>query len=75
MPDLTGALNGQNTHPERRPRGERNGMATLLQSDVDDIRGAYARGGVTQRELAERYGVRQTAISRIISGKRWGATS
>lgn len=68
----TGVLNGQNTHPEHRPRGERNGMARLTRDEVYDIRAEYARGGIMQRELGERHAVSRSAISRIIAGKRWG---
>lgn len=43
----------------------------LTQDDVDNIRGLYSQGGVTQSQLAERYGVGQDYISRVVNGKVW----
>lgn len=51
--------------------GEAHGCAKLSESDVRDIRAAYAAGGCFQRELAQRYGVYQTVISKIVRGKLW----
>lgn len=45
--------------------------ATLTQAQIDGIRQRYAAGGVTQYQLAAKYGVRQSTISRIINGVRW----
>jgi len=56
--------------PGGKARGERNGLAKLTAEDVCVIR-AELRGGVLQRELAERYGVDQTNISAIKLGKTW----
>lgn len=50
--------------------GERNLAAKLTESDVAEIR-AMRDGGMLQREIAERFGVMQNTISRILSGKRW----
>lgn len=56
----------------RRPnianRGSGNGYAKLSESDTMAILKA---NNVSQRELADRYGVSITQISRIRSGKRW----
>lgn len=50
-------------------RGERHHLAKLTVADVNAIR--EARGAVTQVALAAQYGVRDSAISRIQTGKRW----
>lgn len=67
----------------RRPilRGQEHGAAKLTEDDVRAIRAAYenARGrgnwkgapGVSQEELAARYGISQYAISRIVRRKSW----
>ncbi|HTE59511.1 MAG TPA: hypothetical protein VK631_04120 [Solirubrobacteraceae bacterium] len=49
-------------------RGEHR-TCKLSDSDVRAIRQTYAAGGVRQRELAERYGVSQTAISLLVLGR------
>jgi len=54
------------------PRGERNAQAKLTEAAAREIRRIYGAGGVSQAELGRRYGVRQTAIGRIILGQRWG---
>jgi predicted XRE-type DNA-binding protein len=50
--------------------GERNGQAKLTSDQVLTIRKIYDAGGVFQRELAERFGVTQTAIS-VITRRKW----
>ena len=53
--------------------GERHGMSKLTEADIQHIlRLAEIMPRGKQRILAERFGVRQQAISRILSGKRWG---
>lgn len=52
--------------------GEGNGMAKLTLEQVLEIRRRYADGGESQYTLAAAYGVRQGAISRVVTGKRWG---
>jgi predicted XRE-type DNA-binding protein len=49
-------------------RGERCGTAKLTLAQVNAIR----RDRRLQREIANEYGVQQSAISRIKNGKRWG---
>ena len=51
--------------------GENHGRAKLTETDVENIRAEYAAGGITYKELAERYGVSQTLISNIINRKQW----
>lgn len=50
-------------------RGARHHMAKLTNAQVRAIR--KARGKLTQVVLAARYGVRDSAISRIQTGQRW----
>lgn len=53
------------------PKGSSAGMAKLIESQVLDIRMEYKKGGVTQQELAEKYGVCRTVIVYILSRKTW----
>ena len=52
-------------------KGEANGAAKLTEANVLDIRTQYAAGGVFQRELASRYGVKRPAIGKVLSGRTW----
>lgn len=51
-------------------RGVLNVNAKLTEADVKALRRAYA-GGVTQVQLARRFGIRQQNISQIVRGKTW----
>jgi len=53
-----------------RPEGERNGNAKLTDVQVHGIRGFY-ESGVTQRVLANQFGVSQALISHIVNRKGW----
>ncbi|WAJ27560.1 HNH endonuclease [Antarcticirhabdus aurantiaca] len=53
-------------------RGERHLQAKLTEADVLEIRKAAASGGQSQREISERYGVSQAAVSDIIRNRSWG---
>lgn len=55
-----------------RRAGERSAQAKLTSKQVIAIRKAYAAGAF-QRDLAETYGVTQTAISLIVRGQRWAS--
>ncbi len=44
----------------------------ILNSDIINILVEYKSGRATQQELARRYNVTQSCISRIIHGKRQG---
>jgi hypothetical protein len=66
-----GDRSGARLYPERRPRGERHGNSKLTDQAVLDMRAEYARGGVTQKELAERSGMSRTQMSRILRGESW----
>jgi hypothetical protein len=57
---------------KRRHRfGERHHGATLTEADVRAIRDRWQRGGVTQRDLADAFGVDPSQVSRILSGDAW----
>lgn len=57
-----------------RQYGERNGMAKLTGDDVQFIKRLVSMN-LSQSEIARAYNVKQPAISRIVSGKRWGVFS
>jgi hypothetical protein len=52
-------------------KGEHNGQAWLTDQQVRDIDLLYRSGGCTQRELANRYKVSDTAIWKIVHRKKW----
>jgi hypothetical protein len=52
-------------------RGERGHTARLCEEDVVAIRAAYAAGGISTYQLAEKFDVSQSAISLIIKRKVW----
>lgn len=61
---------GRSRIPPTRKRGESNGSAKLTAEKVSIIRDGLA-AGVTQRQLADRFGVSQTLISRINRQEIW----
>lgn len=52
-------------------KGELHNCCKLTEIKVLEIRAAYAKGGVSQKDLAEKYGVTQAHISRIIKRQMW----
>lgn len=54
----------------RRPMGERHHNARLAPTDIPAIRKLLAQH-YSQREVAARFGVTQTAISAVATGRRW----
>ena len=55
-------------------KGERNHAHKLTEEQIKTIRSEYVFGSKdkSQRALARKYGVSQTAIRYILSGKNWG---
>lgn len=53
--------------------GDHNGMAKLTAAEVRKIRALGAEGRLSQPKIGEMFGIRGTAVCRILSGKRWGA--
>ena len=56
---------------ERQLKGEETPQAKLTEDEVLDIRARYATGTITQRALAEEYGVHKSLISQIVRRKLW----
>lgn len=52
-------------------RGEQHALAKLTANQVKAIRSEYAEGSTTQQVLADRYGVQQAAVSKIVLGRKW----
>lgn len=57
--------------PERLARGEAHGLAVITADVVREMRRLYAAGGITQTQLAERFGTDQTNVSLIVRRKAW----
>jgi hypothetical protein len=51
------------------PNGENNGQSKLTAENVSSIR--QLAGILAQRKIAERFGVSQSAVSLIVSGRNW----
>jgi DNA-binding XRE family transcriptional regulator len=67
--------NADDLRSSRRRKGEgagdRNGRARLTNEQAEEIRMRYRRGGISQEQLADEYGVSQFAVSAIVRGKRY----
>jgi len=50
--------------------GERNPAAKLSNDSIKLIREEYAKGGVSQEKIGEKYGVKFQTISKIVRGDR-----
>ena len=72
-----GKQNGMHTKPESRPRrtGEKNGMAKLTEVQVAEIRQLLAAGEVKQKSIAIRFGITQSLVSMINTGKVWASAA
>lgn len=66
-----GERHGYATSPERWARGERQGGAKLTGPAVLRIREEYARGGITQSQLALEHGVSRRTIGMVVTGRTW----
>lgn len=51
--------------------GSTNPFAKLTEAQVIEIRNIYAGGGITQSELASKFGVGHTIIGSIINRRKW----
>lgn len=51
-------------------RGERNGNAKLTEAAVEQIRAEGTTS--TNKEIAKKHGVSESAIQAVLAGKRWG---
>lgn len=52
-------------------KGSAHHLAILTEDSVRDARKEYRLGGISARELAERYGVSTGAMRRAINGITW----
>ncbi len=52
-------------------RGEQNPRRKLTEDDVREARRLYAAGGVTYKQLGERFGVHRFVITVAIKGQTW----
>lgn len=72
----TRADNNADMAAKRRTRnGERRPQHKLTDAQVRQIRVRYEAGGVSQRALADEYGVSQAAISLVVHSKRRAAAT
>lgn len=55
------------------PRGVAHHNAKLSQEQAEAMRLVYERGGVTQRELARRFGVSQRTANKVLRGMTYAA--
>ena len=62
-------MRGRNRNPGRQ--GERHHAAKITEADVREMI-QLRRAGLLQHEIADRFGVGRTAVTRILNGKRWG---
>lgn len=66
--------NNRDRHKKNRDgdhSGEHNGRAVLTAKEVLQIKREYARGKITQKDLAKKYKVKQPRISSIVLGNSW----
>lgn len=71
----TFAYNSQHSYDELGRvacNGTENGNSKLSEDSVREIRKLIAEGGLLQRQIAEMYGVDQTVVAKIKSGRLWG---
>lgn len=64
-------LKNRQKKPEHAARGSVNGNSKLTEKDVLDIRRRYREGAMNQYELADQFGVTQSAVGAIVRGKTW----
>jgi DNA-binding MarR family transcriptional regulator len=63
---------GRSASPEQKVhRGEDHGRHKLTNEQVIYIRQRYAQGGITQKTLADEFGVSKSAIGLIIINRNW----
>lgn len=70
MQDMANKGRSNKGKPNLKNKGENHGMAKLTQKQVKAIRFLYKNSPMSQKELAEKFGVHQVHISRIVLRKR-----
>jgi transposase-like protein len=68
-------LTAANAAVRYRPTSHERSQSLLSPDQVRAIRAEYARGGATQRAIAERFGVSAMVINRVINGKAYADVS
>jgi len=53
------------------PKGETNGRSKLTSQEVRRARARYDRGGVTQADLAEAYGLTRVGMHLVLKRRSW----
>jgi HNH endonuclease len=71
LPDHLFIGTDADNNADRLSKGRYDSIAKLTEADVREIRSRYAAGGVTQRALAEEFGVIHQTIHSIIRRKNW----
>jgi hypothetical protein len=66
----TGERHGRYTHPGQT-RGSKNGRSKLTEQQVRELLNSHYKQGTCKAELARRYGVSDTTVCNIVSGKLW----
>lgn len=51
--------------------GDNHPMRKIDMAKAEEIRALWAKGGLYQREIGERFGVSQAVVSKIIKGELW----
>lgn len=67
---IAAVLTARAAYRDTWPAGLQRPGAKLTVSQVSEIQALLSSGGISQAEIARRYGVNQTVISRIKLGKR-----
>lgn len=67
-----GKNHGWAKNPDAIPRGSKASRSKLTEEDIRLIRREYDGGGISQRALADRYGVSQRAVWAVLAGVTWG---
>ncbi|MFA4834850.1 MAG: HNH endonuclease signature motif containing protein [Dehalococcoidia bacterium] len=67
----TGDKQGTHTKPESVKRGEENGSSKLTWKKVNKIRKLYKTVYITQRQLAEQFGICKTTVKNILNMSTW----
>lgn len=52
-------------------KGSQHHQSKLTENDVFEIKELCGKGGKSQREIGELYGIKQAQVSRIVCNKRW----
>ena len=58
-------------HPEKRPRGERNGHCKITKQQVLGIRSSFKPYKITVNKLCSRFRLSRSQVKRILAGTSW----